>query len=80
MIFEHPVCYNFLSHTYSIFSLSVYCFGFRANTYFFFVNYGCLISCQPIGCQNNTPLMKKLRGTQSNRKQRLNRQDKLGNG
>jgi len=36
------------------FTLSLYCFGFCANTYFFFVNYGCHISCQPNDCSNNT--------------------------
>jgi len=29
------------------FTLFLYCFDFRANTYFIFVNYGCPISCQP---------------------------------
>jgi hypothetical protein len=40
------------------FALSLYCLDFRVNTYFFFVNYGCLISCPPNGCSNNTPLFK----------------------
>ena len=39
-----------------LFTLSLYWFGFHANTYFVFVNYGCHISCQPNGCSNNTPL------------------------
>jgi len=37
-------------------TLSFYSFGFRANTSFFFVNYDCLVNCQPIGCSNNTSL------------------------
>jgi len=39
-----------------IFTLSLYYFGFRANTHFFFINYGCPKSCQPNGCSNITPL------------------------
>jgi len=40
-----------------LFILSLYCYGFRANTTFFFVKYGCQISCHQIGCSNNTPLL-----------------------
>ena len=58
MIFEH-LFYdnffdNFLFHIHIIFHLSLYCFGFRPNTYFFFVKHGCHISCQTNGCLNNT--------------------------
>ena len=37
------------------FTLSLYCFGFRANANLFFVNYSCPKSCQPNDCSNNTP-------------------------
>ena len=53
------------------FTLSLYCFGFRANTYFFLVNYGCLINSQLNGCSNNTThnktdgKQKKLYGTKA---------------
>ena len=57
MIFERLFCDNFLSHSHIIFYY-IYCFGFFANTYFSFVNYGCTISCQLNGCSNNTPLHK----------------------
>jgi len=53
MIFEHYFVTTFSLILTLLFSL--YCFGFRANTYFIFVNYGCHISCQPNGCSNNTP-------------------------
>lgn len=60
MIFEHlfsdNFCKNFLSHTHITFTLSLYCYGFRANTIFFFVKYDCQISCHQIDCSNNTPL------------------------
>jgi len=59
MIFEHLFCDNFLSHTHIIFSSSLYCFDFRTNTYFFFVNHGCHISCQQNSCSNNTSLFKR---------------------
>jgi len=56
MIFEHTFYDNFPPHTHIIFSLSLYCFDFRTNTYFFFVNYDCPINCQPNSCSNNIPL------------------------
>jgi len=45
------------------FTFSLYCFDFCANTYFFFVNDGCPISCQSNGCSNNTPLVVNGWGT-----------------
>ena len=42
------------------FTLSLYCYDFRVNTTFFFVKYGCQISCHQIDCSNNTPQKKKL--------------------
>jgi len=63
MIFEHPFYDNFydnfISHTHITFYFISYCFGFCANIYFFFVNYCCYISCQPNGCSNNTPQIKR---------------------
>jgi len=35
------------------FTLFLYCFGFRVNIYFFFVNYSCPITCQSNGCLSN---------------------------
>jgi len=43
-----------------LFTLYLNCFSFHVNTYFFFVNYGCLVSCQSNGCSNNTPRFVKL--------------------
>jgi len=61
MIFEHlfgdNFCDNFLFHTHIIFTLSLYCFDFHANSYFFFVNYGYHVN--KIDCSNNT--LKKYR-------------------
>ena len=55
MIFEHLFCDNF-AITFSLiltlfFTLSLYCFSFRTNTYFFFINYSFHINCS-----NNSPL------------------------
>jgi len=49
MIFEHLVITFVTTFSFILtlfFTLSLYCFGYRTNTYFFFVNYGCHISCQ----------------------------------
>jgi len=49
MIFEHPFgdnfCDNFLSHTHIIFYFISLLLWFPCQYYFFFVNYGCQISC-----------------------------------
>lgn len=60
MIFQHPFgdnfYDNFLFHTYIIFHFISLLLRFPCQYYFFFVNYGCQISCHQIGCSNNTPL------------------------
>jgi len=53
MIFEHLFCDNFFILTL-FFTLFLYCFGFRTNAYFFFVNYGFFINYQLNDCSNYT--------------------------
>ena len=59
MIFEHSFGNNFCATFFLIatlfFILSLYCYGFCANTTF--SNYDCQISCHQIGCSNNTPFL-----------------------
>ena len=41
------------------FTLSLYCFDFHTNTYFFFINDGCHINYQSNSCSNN--ILKKIK-------------------
>jgi len=60
MIFEHPFydnfCDNFLSYIHIIFTLSLYCFGFCVNTYFFLCKLWLSQNSQSNSCSNNIPL------------------------
>ena len=59
MIFEHPFCDNFRSHTHIIFYFLSQLFWFSYKYLLFFINYGCHLSVNQIGYSNNTPLISQ---------------------